>query len=73
MRQSDDAWYLVSANLISPVNDHKDTGYAAKSIVAKGCRFSLYVLNIIRNGATDAYWSVDLTKAKYSNSRLSTI
>jgi hypothetical protein len=42
----------VCANLIFPINYH-DTGYAAKCFVAKGYKFSLYVLKISNSDDDD--------------------
>jgi hypothetical protein len=69
----------MSENLIFPINYHIDIVYVEKIIVAKGWKFlsmrsslseSVIVTEI---QATEAYSSLDLTKARYSISKLSKV
>jgi hypothetical protein len=69
----------VSANLIFPINYHGDIPYLGKIYCGKKraanflCMLSSLLESVIvtKFQATEAYSSLDLTKAKYGISRLS--
>jgi hypothetical protein len=70
----------VLENLIFPMNYHGHIPHLGKNILwKKAAHFLLYAVKFTRISnrnivqATEAYSSSDLTKAKYSISRLSTV
>jgi hypothetical protein len=71
--------YAVSANFIFPINYHSHTPRLEKSIVAKGCKFSLYALNFIgvrsrnRVPSNKSIFGFRPDQTKYSITRLSKV
>jgi hypothetical protein len=69
----------VSANLIFPIYCHNDIQHLVKIFCDKGLQFFctrsslLESVTVTEFQATEAYSSWDLTKAKYSISRLSRV
>jgi hypothetical protein len=67
------ACYAMPENLIFEVNDRNSIPHLKKYIVAKNCRFSVYMLKFLETvivtevQAREANWSLDLTKAKWKN------